>query len=133
MIYRYYNYNHKLNEHLFKRLIFTFVSNLRIASPSERSLSSNRPLEFHYDYQVHFSRSSMSLSSLSSSSQYIGRNLHAPYQPLLSNINSLKRPSWALQPIACMHIQFEIFRSIGIFTPTYIHRSCVARFLVCIR
>ena len=32
-----------------------------------------------------------------------------------------------------MHMQFGIFRSIGKFIPTYIHRPCVTRFLVCIR
>ena len=65
--------------------------------------------------------------------QYIRRNLHAPYRPLLPNTSPLKRPPWALQSIAYMHMQFGIFRLIGKFTPTYIHWPCVVRFLVYIR
>ena len=39
----------------------------------------------------------------------------------------------ALQSIAYMHMQFEILRSIEKFIFTYIYRSCIARFLMCIR
>ena len=40
LICRYYNYNHKLYKHLFKKLIFTFDLNLKSASSLKRSLSS---------------------------------------------------------------------------------------------